>query len=733
MVYIKCDIMPAIMISNFMEKRRIILVLFFSLLTMVSFSQEPTYKIEKAYFSSDKFDEFSPVYYTNGIVFCSNRNLGLTSHSSDRNKALFKIFYIDTTNTRDWEGAKLFSKEITTIYNDGPVTFNSARDTIYYSRNQDASSKFKDIMDQRNYLGIFYAVYIDGKWQRVRDLRINNEWYNVTTPYLSPDGKRLYFASDKPGGYGGSDLYYSEWKNYRWGDPVNLGPVINTAGNESYPFVNSSGELYFSSDGHPGYGGKDIYFSLVTDTTWIKPVDLDPPINSSSDDFGIVTDADMKEGYFSSNRDRTIDIFHFKTVSPQAMYNIPQKENEYCFLFSDTGDMVIDTLNLKYLWSFGDGAYAYSVNTQHCYSHPGNYNVRLDIMDRATGKLFFSKLAYNLSLTEYVQPYITSIDYAIIGEQIAFDGLKSNLPGYKILSFTWDFGDGTKADGVRATHTYKKAGKYNVNLGLTIQSESTGIIKRTGISKTIWIFDNNKEKVEYMKNYSNGSTVLSNIRDYKNAAIDILFSAEAELKKDAVFYVQLFPPGKKLYPSNPLLAKVPQKFRISERFDPKDSTYSYYVDQQMSIMSTYPAYKELLNLGFNNVQIKMSMLIDPAEKELYNLKQINGTFADDYFDQSDHLTSNAYIMLDQIVKLMNRYPAVRMEIDVHTDSQGSATDNIKLSQARAQLLASYMINRGIESNRLVIQGFGSSKPVASNMYEKDRKLNRRIDFLIISK
>ncbi|HKK41247.1 MAG TPA: PKD domain-containing protein [Bacteroidales bacterium] len=725
--------MPADLINNVMVKRKVFLVLLISLLSLLTFGQTETYKIEKAYFSSDKFDEFSPVYFNDGIVFCSNRNLGLASHSSKGNKTLFKIYYIDTVKTRDWEGARLFSKDITTIYNDGPVTFNKTRDTIYYSRNQDVSSKFKDILDQRNYLGIFYAVFVDGKWQRIRDLRINNEWYNVTTPFLSPDGKRLYFASDKPGGYGGSDLYYSEWKDDRWNDPVNLGPVINTTGNESYPFVSSTGELFFSSDGHPGHGGKDIYFSIRYDTTWTKPVDLDAPVNSSFDDFGITTDAEMNEGYFSSNRDRTIDIFHFRTISPQALYNIPQKENEYCFIFSDTGDMVIDTLNLKYVWNFGDGSRAYSAKTHHCYKQPGNYSVKLDVVDRATGNLFFSKLSYKLKLTDYIQPYITSVDYALTGEVIAFDGLKSSLPGYKILSFTWDFGDGTKGTGVSINHAYRREGTYTVNLGLTIQSEATGFIRRTGITKTIRIFDNNKAKVEYMKNNSNGSTELKNIMDYENAGINILFSAESKITKDAVFWVRLFAPGKKLYYSNPVFDRVPKKYRLTEKFNPEDSTYSYCVDQQMSIMATYPAYKELLQLGYKDVSVQLLELKDPAEKELFNLKQINGTFADDYFDQADHLTTNAYIMLDQIVKLMNRYPSVRMEIDVHTDSQGLATDNIKLSQTRAQLLASYMISRGIQSNRLVVQGFGSSKPIASNMYEKDRKLNRRIDFLIISK
>jgi hypothetical protein len=83
-----------------------------------------------------------------------------------------------------------------------------------------------------------------------------------------------------------------------WSEPVNLGPVINTAGNESYPFISPSGDLFFSSDGRPGFGGKDIFFSHFSDSTWLTPVLLDPPINSQYDDFGIITDTLMNEGYF---------------------------------------------------------------------------------------------------------------------------------------------------------------------------------------------------------------------------------------------------------------------------------------------------------------------------------------------------------------------------------------------------------------------------------------------------
>ena len=214
----------------------------------------------------------------------------------------------------------------------------------------------------------------------------------LSTPWLSPDGKRLYFASDKPGGYGGSDLYYCQWKGDYWDNPVNLGPEINTKGNEAYPFINPAGELFFSSDGHPGLGGKDIFFSRYADTAWLAPVRLDPPINSQYDDFGIITDSSMSEGYFSSKRSKSIDIYHFKTNFPQIFYVENQKSNQYCFKFNDDRSIKIDSMNLQYEWDFGDGRKQTEHIVEHCFPGPGNYLVKQTVIERKTGKIYLFKI-----------------------------------------------------------------------------------------------------------------------------------------------------------------------------------------------------------------------------------------------------------------------------------------------------------------------------------------------------
>lgn len=714
-----------------MKSKFLIYILLSFSLQQLMIGQPATYSVTKAPFSSDKYDEFSPVYYKNGIVFCTNRNNGLTNYSTSEDKGLFKIEYIDTTGRVNWQSARLFSKALTSKLNDGPVTFSRGGDTIYYSRNLDVSSSLKEISGKRNKLGIFSAILVNGEWTKIRDLRVNNEWYNVITPCLSPDGKRLFFASDKPGGFGGFDLYYCQWKGDYWDEPVNMGPVINTSGNEGYPFMNPAGELFFSSDGHPGSGGKDIFVSRFSGKEWLTPVHLDPPINSKYDDFGIITDSLMNEGYFSSNRDKTIDIFHFKTIISQVFYTTVQKENQYCFMFSDSGSIAIDTLNLKYVWDFGDGIKTSGPVVSHCFSGPGKYNTRLDIVDKGTGKLFFSKLSYDLILKDFEQAYINSPDVSVKDETIDFDGLKSFLPGYRILSYSWDFGDGTKMEGERANHKYKEAGEYMVNLGVTLKSDSTGNIHKTGSSKKIAILDSNQEKTKFRTSGSRVKSTLPDILKYENAHINSLYSAESEFKQDAIFRVELFSSKTKTGVNSTLFRGVPKKYMVKENYDGDTGVWHYFIDQQMNLMATYYAFRELAALGFKDVHTNIEVLKDPAAKEINSLKKIFGVSTDIYFDNNSRLTSTSYLMLDQLVRIMNKYPAIKLEIAVHTDNIGSPDAKLSLSQQYAQIISGYLINKGIESKRLISRGSGGSVPIASNYLEKDRALNRRVDFTVI--
>jgi hypothetical protein len=699
-------------------------ILLFLVLNTVTAQQAP-YNITKTTFSTDTYDEFAPVFYRNGLVFCSDRGQAVNSQG----KAVVKMFYADTAFAN--KKISPFSKDLKSKLNDGPATFNRAGDTIYYSRNLVVEGNFKLLSTFRNKLGLFYAVSDPKGWGRVRELRFNTEWFNITMPCISHDGKRLYFASDKPDGVGGLDIYYSNWKNGYWEDPVNLGPDVNTEGNETYPFISETGELFFASDGRGGLGGKDIYVTKQKGRGWHTPVRLAAPVNSEYDDFGIVTTADVKEGYFSSDRGKSVDIYRFTTDMPQVWFAEAQKENLYCFSVSDTGNIVVDTLSMQYVWDFGDNTKMTGTKVHHCFPGPGKYSIALDIVDRATGKTYFRKQTYDIEIVDYDQPYITAPAYAVAREAISFDAMKSYCPGYTITGFFWDFGDGTQKTGAGPPHTYSRSGEYDLRLGLTLRSDATGDVLKRAVARKIRVFGSNQEMNSWLAANRAPAQVPVDLSQFENVIVHGQYSADAEFLKEAVFQVEILSSATRMELTNPLFRSVPAKYSVREVFYPETGTYSYVIDQQMSLMASYPAYAEMMALGFRSATVRLYVLTDPAERELNVLKRNYGVMTDTYFDARNRLVTNAYLMLDQVVMLMNKYPSLKLEIEVHTDNQGVPGTLQNLSQTRAQVIVNYLINRGVSASRLTPRGYGSTRPVASNADWLDRRLNRRVEFTII--
>jgi len=150
---------------------------------------------------------------------------------------------------------------------------------------------------------------------------------HVGHPFIMLDGKTLLFSSNMPGGFGGKDLYYTTFdkKSDTWSDPVNLGETINTAEDEMFPHVRSDGALYFSSNGHPGYGGLDNFRAEPNgELAWSDVSNLDYPLNTSSDDFSLIFENDEDKGYFTSNRPGgkgMDDIYSFKMPPLEFVLN----------------------------------------------------------------------------------------------------------------------------------------------------------------------------------------------------------------------------------------------------------------------------------------------------------------------------------------------------------------------------------------------------------------------------
>jgi hypothetical protein len=271
-----------------------------------------------------EFSEFGPVVLGSKLYFASNRpNSGMVKRRDARNNLPFYDMYTsDIVNLTALENTQPADAVFNSIYNDGPICFSKEGDMAFITRNTNQLNA-----RGKNRLSIMVSVLKKDKWSKELDvLPLRNQNYSVSHPFVSPDGKRIYFSSDMPGGYGGQDLYYSDFKGGFIGAAVNLGPGINTPGNEMFPFITTEGSLYFTSDGHPGLGGLDILFCMPQrDGSFSPPFNPGYPINSSDDDFSIYFYSDNRSGYLASNRKGgkgSDDLYAFTTLNPLRLCEI---------------------------------------------------------------------------------------------------------------------------------------------------------------------------------------------------------------------------------------------------------------------------------------------------------------------------------------------------------------------------------------------------------------------------
>ena len=691
-----------------------------------------SYTVERAPFSSDRDDEYSPSYFRNGLVFCSGRRQDIVKGASSGHVGSVNLWFVPAGDSAGPDQARILAVELVTGFHDGPATFSPDGDVIYYSRNLEIDSERRDVFDSQNQLGLFSAEWIDGTWSRITPFAYNSAEYSITTPALSADGNRIYFASDMPGGVGGADLWYCDRKDDEWLPPVNMGQHINTPGNESYPFESASGILYFASDGLGGFGKKDIFFSTETDGEWIRPVHLDRDINSRADDFGLITDLNGSTGYFSSNRKRGDDIYRFLTVIPPFHGCDSIRENYYCYLFYDESFTGIDSLPLRYEWSFGDGIRIPGTEVEHCFPGPGNYVVSLNIVDNNTGNTFFTQSSYEVEITDAIQPYISSPDAFLKNRKMEFSGLNSNLPGMEITGYYWDFGDGAKAGGAEQTHLYERKGNYHVRLGVTGAPDSSGLIPRECVFKEVVILEDNQELATYQAMQRGELPQVEATTGSEPPVSQSLYSMQQTETEEAVYRVEVLSSGSRIDIDTSLFDPLRGAYDIREVFLREDSLYSYTVGESSTVLGTYAIYNDVVEKGYQNAQVKSYVLADLAEEELLQLTATLGEFADAYFEFDDYRVGEAsYPILDRVVDIMTRYPSIRLEIAAHTDNMGSFEYNIELSQKRAQSMVDYLVSKGIGGDRLEGKGYGESRPIASNNTEEGRMINRRVEFIIL--
>ncbi|XOV92760.1 MAG: OmpA family protein [Bacteroidota bacterium] len=258
-------------------------------------SEPNYYRIKNMDELNTRYAEYSPAYKDGVLYFTSNRdsrNIYVVTGSpfTDIYRAVSRGANVDENTIAPLDGIINYDD-----VNEGSMAISPDGSSIIFAKgNSGKATGYSNV-------NLFFTRFRNGQWTEPRPLSINDADSWDSTPALSPEGTTLYFSSNRPGGYGGADIYSAQLdRRGRWVNVRNLGPVINTPGEEVFPFVSQSGKLYFSSNGHPGFGNLDLYVA-TREYGNITIENLGEPMNSSSDDFALY-EFDLTRGFFSSNR-----------------------------------------------------------------------------------------------------------------------------------------------------------------------------------------------------------------------------------------------------------------------------------------------------------------------------------------------------------------------------------------------------------------------------------------------
>jgi len=284
-----------------------------TMLNKDEYKNKTTYKLKKADFNSE-FSDFGVFVKDDQVYFVSARaeDDGVKDKTYSWNGEPFLDIYVLDKNSGN---ISPIDGDVNTKLHDGPAVISPDGKTIYFTRNNYLGNKEgKKGKEKTNHLKLYSATNSESGWIAVKELDFNSNEYSIGHPTLSSDGKTLYFTSDMPNGMGGTDIYMvSIDENGNFGIPENLGEPVNTEFDESFPFLDTDGTLYFSSNGHAGLGLFDIF--RMTQDNEIE--NLGEPVNSNLDDFAYFQVANSREGYIATNRGgEDDDIYVFNKLNP---------------------------------------------------------------------------------------------------------------------------------------------------------------------------------------------------------------------------------------------------------------------------------------------------------------------------------------------------------------------------------------------------------------------------------
>lgn len=655
------------------------------------------YKVEPVDAINTEEDEFSPMFFKNDLVFVSSRDRKAAVKRDDRwtdkESKPYTEVYITKRNqvgepeeyNYNYGEVEKFSPSLSSKFHDGPLTFNAEFNEVYYTR-----SNMDKADDGIIRLKVYQSRGAPKKYSEPKPLPFNSDEYSVVHPSLSDDGEMLFFASDMPGGFGGFDLYVSYLEDNRWSPPVNLGPTINTEGNELFPFHHESGSLYFASNGLIGLGGLDIYKTTENYGAWTDPINLGYPINTVDDDFGFILNSDQTHGYFSSNRKGKggDDIYTFTKLSVTVIIITFDEQTQMPIEAADVFTPCSDVQNLL---TNQDGKVTIELPLDQACDFAAEKlgyqpnSVRLSTKNEPPGKTLYVQIPLKLECIFIVSGTIIDgfsnqpIDSALVRLESDCGGEQDELSLYTDSEGRYEFRDVREDCDLRVTVskpgftensvTFKTGTECGTNIANpSIDSPAPGVIVT---SIPLYCYGPNCEGEDDPSDTSGGSFI--------DKPVDVVIDEDG--------------------------AEV--------------TTY-----EDGTRIKKMPNGEEFIDYGDGNGWQRRPKV---GDLELVNI----------YYDFDDaRIRRDARPALDNLVLLLKNYPEMKIKLTSHTDARGKRGYNKRLSKRRAEAVVKYLMSEGISKDRLQAKGMGEEVMI-NDCYdgvtcsELQHQENRRTEFVII--
>ena len=276
------------------------------------------YEIKEVDSGSNEGD-FGISYYGNQVVFASLRNIDNPRYRWN-NQPYLDLYKATVSEDKILESITPFSENINTKTHESNATFSKDGKTMYFSRTNDKRTQVGE--EKYAVVKIYRAELIDDVWSNIQVMPFSSDTYSTQHPVLNKTNTKLFFSSDMPSTNGSFDIYYVNISDDNYSDPINLGNSINTLHREQFPYISEDNSLYFSSNGHKGFGGLDIFASQLIDTLYSKPLNLGTSINTGMDDFGFIVKDSIQEGFLSSNRTGVDKLYSFSRIENKRTYTV---------------------------------------------------------------------------------------------------------------------------------------------------------------------------------------------------------------------------------------------------------------------------------------------------------------------------------------------------------------------------------------------------------------------------